>query len=198
VWNFALDEWWAFEGAATSTGRGRRFVMFWAVNMAALALRGPILALLTSVFHIHYLISNLISLGVLVVLRFAIADSLIWGNTASSTDPIAPDDLFAHVPRDVAEDLGWVLNPVAEAAEVGRRTDGENPTDGPGPEIEPGPEARGEETPIGPTVVDPPRYGSIIPPTTTEKAPETGRHTAVPASLRLVRSVDRPRGRRRH
>lgn len=121
LWNFALVEWWAFDDAAASgSGRLRRFMMFWAVNMAALALRGPILALLTSVFHIHYLISNLISLGVLVVLRFAIADSLIWGGKPASapSGPISRDDLLAHFPHDLAEDLGWALNPVAEAAEL--------------------------------------------------------------------------------
>lgn len=121
VWNFALVEWWAFDDAAADgSGRLRRFAMFWAVNMAALALRGPILALLTSVFHIHYLISNLISLGVLVVLRFAIADSLIWGGTprATPTGPVSRDDLLAHFPHNLGEDLGWALNPVAEAAEL--------------------------------------------------------------------------------
>lgn len=120
LWNFALVEWWAFDGAAGASGRLRRFVMFWAVNMVALALRGPILALLTSVFHIHYLISNLISLGVLVVLRFAIADSLIWGAKPAETanEPVAPDEVLTHFPHDLVEDLGWALNPVAEAAEL--------------------------------------------------------------------------------
>jgi putative flippase GtrA len=78
VWNFALVEAWAFNDTQPTRSRGRRFAMFWGVNMFALVLRGPILAGLTSGLHVHYLISNLVSLAVLVVLRFFVADSWIW------------------------------------------------------------------------------------------------------------------------
>jgi dolichol-phosphate mannosyltransferase len=110
LWNFVGAEWWAFGDAAGPSGRLRRFVMFWAVNMMALVLRIPILALLTSVFHLHYLISNLISFGVLVVLRFAIADSLIWSGapapSPSAHEPVAPAAVSAHVPRAPAAAAG--------------------------------------------------------------------------------------------
>ena len=51
------------------------------MNNVALPLRIPILFVLTSGLGVHYLVSNLLSLLALTVLRFAIADSLIWGKS---------------------------------------------------------------------------------------------------------------------
>ncbi len=86
VWNFALVEWWAFRGN-TSTRRGwHRFAMFWVVNNVALLLRSPIIAALTGGFGMNILWSNLISLGVLIIVRFLVADSLIWGTSTSALD----------------------------------------------------------------------------------------------------------------
>jgi dolichol-phosphate mannosyltransferase len=48
------------------------------MNNAALLLRGPIVYFLTSGLQLHYLISNLISLVSLTILRYLIADRLIW------------------------------------------------------------------------------------------------------------------------
>jgi putative flippase GtrA len=159
AWNFALVEWWAFDGADHRGGRARRFLMFWAVNMVALGLRGPILALLTSAFHIHYLLSNLISLGVLVVLRFAVADSLIWGRgDGAPAHSGGPDDLLAHFPRDVGEELGWAVNPVAEAVGVlagdAEPDPGERAT-GPGPAAERRLDVRADELPPPPDIERP-------------------------------------------
>ena len=171
VWNFTLVEWWAFEGIGARASRWRRFVMFWAVNMVALGLRGPILALLTSVFHVHYLISNLVSLGVLVVLRFAVADSLIWGKRPAPTRPVAREDLLTHFPRDLAEDLGWMVNPVAEAAELVEASDHEHASDDPefgvaqdAADSSDGIEGRRPKA-------DPRRYGSIVPPAEPARPP---------------------------
>jgi putative flippase GtrA len=86
LWNFALVERWAFNDATPARTRLQRFAMFWTVNMITLALRGPILAALTSGLHIHYLISNLISLAILTLARFAVADSWIWANQPA-TEP---------------------------------------------------------------------------------------------------------------
>jgi len=78
LWNFVLSERWVFRGAVHRHSRTRRVVLFYAVNNAALALRGPMLIVLTSVAGIHYLLSNVISLGALTVARFLIADTWIW------------------------------------------------------------------------------------------------------------------------
>ena len=195
AWNFALVEWWAFEGVGSRSGRMRRFLMFWAVNMAALALRGPILALLTSVFHIHYLISNLLSLGVLVVVRFAVADSLIWGKSSTVERPVAAeqaDGVLADFLREVADDLGWAVNPVAEAAHVL----GPRPADVPSVDLttagELDAEPRADKRPDGAGQPDRPRFGSVFPPTILSETGANGSPSA-PRALRGRRMHGRGR-----
>jgi hypothetical protein len=52
--------------------------MFFLMNNVALALRGPLLILLTSGLGIHYAVSNVISLLFLTVIRYGLADGWIW------------------------------------------------------------------------------------------------------------------------
>ena len=52
--------------------------LFFLMNNAALAVRGPLLVLLTSGLGIHYVVSNVLSLLVLTLVRFALADTWIW------------------------------------------------------------------------------------------------------------------------
>ena len=78
LWNFSLVELWAFRDVDAKRSRSRRLLFFFLVNNAALLLRGPILVALTSGLGLNYLVSNIISLGVLTLVRFAIADNWIW------------------------------------------------------------------------------------------------------------------------
>ena len=78
TWNFSLNELLVFRGRDAQHGLAGRFLAFWAINTGTLLLRIPMLALLTSVLHIHYLVSNLITLVVLFVMRFVVSDQLIW------------------------------------------------------------------------------------------------------------------------
>jgi dolichol-phosphate mannosyltransferase len=80
VWNFVLSERWVFRGRR-DRGRLRRFVSFVAVNSLAFALSGPLLWILVSGLGLHYLVGNLLSIGVLMILRFLVADRLIWGES---------------------------------------------------------------------------------------------------------------------
>jgi len=41
--------------------------------------------LMTSLMGIYYVVSNLVSLALLTVLRFLVADNAIWGKTTSSS-----------------------------------------------------------------------------------------------------------------
>jgi hypothetical protein len=52
--------------------------MFFAMNNVALALRGPLLVLLTSGLGIHYVVSNVLSLLFLTLVRYGLADTWIW------------------------------------------------------------------------------------------------------------------------
>ena len=56
--------------------------MFFLMNNIALALRGPLLVLLTSGLGIHYVVSNVISLLVLTLVRYGLADGWIWAKAS--------------------------------------------------------------------------------------------------------------------
>jgi putative flippase GtrA len=88
-WNFALTEVWVFRAASQHSSWLRRVVPFFLLNLVALALRAPIIAGLTEGLHVHYLVSNLISLGLLTVGRYLVARGWIWRADGAS-QPAAP------------------------------------------------------------------------------------------------------------
>ncbi len=79
TWNFFLLDRWAMVGRLRGTGL-RRFVSYALVNNATLVLRLPALWLLTGVLQIDGQISNLLTLALLFVVRFTVADRLVWGS----------------------------------------------------------------------------------------------------------------------
>jgi dolichol-phosphate mannosyltransferase len=91
LWNFALTEGWVFADRLQRWNRPYRLIMFLLMNNAALTLRGPIMFTLTSGLGIHYLFSNLLSLIAFTVLRYTLADALIWRDpNASEVSNFAP------------------------------------------------------------------------------------------------------------
>lgn len=78
LWNFCLTERWVFRGREHERSLGGRAVLFFAMNNLALALRVPLLVLLTTGLGIHYLVSNILTLVGLFVVRFLVADGWIW------------------------------------------------------------------------------------------------------------------------
>jgi putative flippase GtrA len=89
-WNFTLTELWVFRDRRRP-GWPRRLVMFFLMNNAALLLRVPILNELTFGLHIHYLISNAISIGVVTLVRYVLSDAVIW-RAARRREPAQPSD----------------------------------------------------------------------------------------------------------
>lgn len=87
LWNFYLSEYWVFKGADLGGNRFRRGALFLLMNNVALLARAPIVFFLTSLLGVNYLYSNIISMVALLLLRFAVADSLIWKNPASQPVP---------------------------------------------------------------------------------------------------------------
>ena len=87
LWNFVLTEAWVFRGRHTQQGRGQRLAAFFVMNNAALALRGPMMYLLTTDLGIYYILSNILSLLALMVLRYTLADHLIWGARRKTPRP---------------------------------------------------------------------------------------------------------------
>jgi dolichol-phosphate mannosyltransferase len=78
LWNFCLTERWVFADREHKRSAATRLGLFFLMNNAALAVRGPLLILLTSGLGIHYVVSNVLSLVVLTLARFALADTFIW------------------------------------------------------------------------------------------------------------------------
>jgi dolichol-phosphate mannosyltransferase len=89
LWNFSLTEALVYRSKDHSKGRLRRLILFSAMNTLALGLRGPVIYILTSLIGINYLISNLASLVVLTLLRFTLADNIIWGKV-NPAEPATP------------------------------------------------------------------------------------------------------------
>jgi dolichol-phosphate mannosyltransferase len=105
LWNFCFTELWVFSGREHRRSRGTRLAMFFVMNNAALALRGPLLVLLTSGLGIHYVVSNLVSLLLLTLVRYALADTWIW---AAATNP------GAGTPGPYAYDIHGIVSVSSE------------------------------------------------------------------------------------
>ncbi len=84
LWNFSFTELWVFSDRHRKRGMGRRMALYFLMNNAALAVRGPLLVLLTSGLGIHYVVSNALSLVGLTIVRFALADTWIWAKARPS------------------------------------------------------------------------------------------------------------------
>jgi len=85
LWNFSLTEAIVYRAQSMAQGRAKRLGWFFVVNVIALALRTPIIYLMTSMLGIYYVVSNLVSLAALTVLRFLVADNLIWGQATAAS-----------------------------------------------------------------------------------------------------------------
>lgn len=81
AWNYLFTDAWVYGARQARSGSLSRFGMFWLMNNITLVLRLPLLWLLTSVLGIHYLVSNMISLGIITVVRFWASDEYIWGES---------------------------------------------------------------------------------------------------------------------
>jgi dolichol-phosphate mannosyltransferase len=99
LWNFFLSEYWVFKRVTNHRGSQlSRGAMFLAMNNVALLARGPMVFLFTSFLGVNYLISNVASMAVLLLIRYAVADSLIWklgpaeAVVASATLPVSPQE----------------------------------------------------------------------------------------------------------
>ncbi len=82
TFNFIGTESWVYGTRRSGGAWGiiRRFVAYDAINSVALVVRLPLLQFLYAGLHMNYLVANLISLVTLTLLRFLIADNVIWSN----------------------------------------------------------------------------------------------------------------------
>jgi dolichol-phosphate mannosyltransferase len=105
LWNFCLTERWVFGDRAHKRSSGTRLALFFLMNNTALAVRGPLLVLLTSGLGIHYVVSNVVSLVVLTLVRFGLADTWIWAK--------APPGKVT--PRRFSYDIHGIVTVMADA-----------------------------------------------------------------------------------
>ena len=85
LWNFSLTEALVYRSKSRADGMAKRLGLFFVMNVLALALRTPMIYLLTTLLGVYYVTSNLVSLVALTVLRFLLADNLIWGQKSTGT-----------------------------------------------------------------------------------------------------------------
>jgi dolichol-phosphate mannosyltransferase len=104
TWNFVLTEKLVFRGPKPGTRLGRG-VRFFLLNHIALLPRLPLLALLVEVFSANLLVANVVTLALLFLVRFVIADSAIY---AKSEEPVVEKQ-----PMRITVDLTGVQRPVA-------------------------------------------------------------------------------------
>ncbi|HEX8767923.1 MAG TPA: GtrA family protein, partial [Jatrophihabitans sp.] len=102
-WNFLLTEKFVFRGDKPGTRLGRA-VRFFLLNHLALLPRLPLLALLVGVFSANLLVANIITLALLFLVRFVVADSAIYAK---------PDEqVVDKQPMRITVDLTGVQRPV--------------------------------------------------------------------------------------
>ena len=82
LWNFGWIETWAFKSVSPTNRRSVRLGSLLVVNNAANLLTAPLFFLLT-VVGINYLVANLLTLGLVFLLRFLFAER-IWAPRPTS------------------------------------------------------------------------------------------------------------------
>jgi 4-amino-4-deoxy-L-arabinose transferase-like glycosyltransferase/putative flippase GtrA len=107
TWNFFGSELWAFSGRRFHRQAWVRYVSYAAMNNALLLLRVPMLWLLSEYVKLGPAWANLVALGALFVLRFAVSDSWVWrAKGASKYDAVDADGRPAPAYR---YDIGGLL-----------------------------------------------------------------------------------------
>ncbi|HET7030760.1 MAG TPA: GtrA family protein [Candidatus Limnocylindrales bacterium] len=76
--NFVLTELFVFRGHESRHATIVRYLIFNLLNVATLAIRIPVLVILTESAGIHYLISNVIAIGLTFGIRYLVSDYWIW------------------------------------------------------------------------------------------------------------------------
>jgi dolichol-phosphate mannosyltransferase len=76
--NFVLTEVFVFRGRESRHRMLVRYLVFVALNIATLFIRIPVLLVLTNVFGVYYLVSNLVAIGITFGIRYFVSDMWIW------------------------------------------------------------------------------------------------------------------------
>ena len=92
--NFAWNEAWTFAdrvgGATGAKGRAGRFLKFELICLVGLAISLVVLHFCTDRLHIHYLIANLIAIGISTAWNFLVNLRFNWSARAQAAKPADP------------------------------------------------------------------------------------------------------------
>ncbi len=86
AWNFAWTEAWVFKDRPQDGSIWARAGIFFLINNLLLLFRGPMLAVTVENLGMHYLMADLLTITLLTLLRFAVADRLLWRSGAKKAD----------------------------------------------------------------------------------------------------------------
>jgi dolichol-phosphate mannosyltransferase len=100
LWNFLLSEHVVFGDIHRHKGEMRRAGSFFVMNNVALLARGPMVFGLTSLLGFNYLVSNVASMAVLLIARYALSDSIIWKNPPADPSLATASASFSGITQD--------------------------------------------------------------------------------------------------
>jgi dolichol-phosphate mannosyltransferase len=95
IHNFVLSEVWVFRGHDSPRHVLIRYLAFNLLNVVTLFVRVPVLVALTEWAGVHYLVSNLIAIGLTFGIRYLVADTWIWAGR-DARDQLAVDGWFNY------------------------------------------------------------------------------------------------------
>ncbi len=78
TWNFLLTEFWVFGDRRNQGNFLKRIVGFFLINNVLLLLRTPMMSLMVESLHSNYVVANMTSLATATLLRYVLADKLLW------------------------------------------------------------------------------------------------------------------------
>ena len=84
TWNFLLTEFWVFGDRRNQGNFLKRIVGFFLINNVLLLLRTPMMSLMVESLHSNYVVANLTSLATATLLRYVLADKLLWAKSSDS------------------------------------------------------------------------------------------------------------------
>jgi dolichol-phosphate mannosyltransferase len=84
LWNFALSERWVFARRSCRLDRKARLGAFFLICTTAQVLTTPVLYVLVDLVGMPYLFGNLAAIGLSTLVRFTVADRVIWMSSPRS------------------------------------------------------------------------------------------------------------------
>lgn len=78
LWNFMFTEYWVFGDRRESRALWQRLAGFFLINNLLLLFRGPMISFMVQDLAMNYVLANFVSILVATLLRYFIADKLLW------------------------------------------------------------------------------------------------------------------------